>query len=245
MSIIRLWCDTALQVGQIIELAAPASHYLITVRRLNIGASLVVFNGRGGEYLAELTHCCRNKSQLNITKYLAVRREPATNIELVQAMVRGDKMAFIIQKAVELGVKKITPILTERNAALKLDAKQSANKQQHWQAIAISASEQSGRTIVPTIGVPITLSAWLGSFTGCGIVLDPYSNTKVAQLATMAPYNYMAVVIGPEGGLSGTETALLLAHNFLALNLGPRVLRTETASLVALTLVQHYFGDIH
>lgn len=151
-------------------------------------------------------------------------------------------MDLIIQKAVELGVKKIMPLFTERSN-VKLDAEKRSKRQQHWQAVAVSACEQSGRNFVPQVLAPLSLAEWLKNFEGVGFTLSPYSENKISDLQ-LSSSSKITLLIGPEGGLSEAEVKMAELKNFLPLKLGPRILRTETAPLAAIAALQTLFGDL-
>lgn len=242
MTIPRLFQRATLHPGEILCLSHDAAHYLAHVRRAREGQPLIIFNGEGGEFTAEILSIKKDLIQVRIGNFQAMSRESPLCIHLAQGIARGEKMDFIIQKAVELGVKTISPLLTERST-VKLDAEKRHKRQQHWQAIAISACEQSGRTMVPTVALPLSLTEWLHNFTGTGIILSPNSPHKLSNLP-LAKTTALSLVIGPEGGLSDTEVTTLQENNFLSLNLGPRILRTETAPLAVISLLQAQFGDM-
>jgi 16S rRNA (uracil1498-N3)-methyltransferase len=163
---------------------------------------------------------------------------------LVQGVARGERMDWVVQKATELGVTRIIPVLTERTV-VKLDTRQAERRLQHWQGVAVAACEQSGRTRVPDIATPSALAAFLGRSKGeraTRLLLSPAGTAGVGDLSP--PEHGVLVLIGPEGGLAEAEQRAALDAGFQAVRLGPRVLRTETAAVAALTLLQHTFGDI-
>lgn len=238
----RIFQKISLREGDTITLSLDAAHYLGNVRRTREGDSLIIFNGEGGEYQAEILGIRKDKFTLKILSFQAVNNESPLDIHLAQGVARGDKMDFIVQKAVELGVKKITPLLTERST-VKLDLDKRVKRQQHWQMVAISACEQSGRTFVPEIFLPLTLTQWLKEFQGTGIILSPYCKTKISDLSLSTDSRF-TLLVGPEGGLSDEEVELLQEKQFISLNLGPRILRTETAPLAVIAMLQERFGDM-
>lgn len=232
MKRVRVYQNITLKVGKSIELSKDNKKYLQKVLRLKNGFKLIVFNGDGFNYQAEIQN--ENLKVLTVAKN---KTELKTKITLVQGIAKNDKMDFIIQKAVELGVIKIIPIITERTV-VKLDEKKKISRQAHWQKIAISATEQCGRSVVPEIIAPITLNEYLQNNTTTGFVLHHRSNKTVLDYATKKEIN---LLIGPEGGLSEVEiTASLKNHQELLL--GKTVLRTETASLCALSQLSLLWG---
>ncbi|MBS0288808.1 MAG: 16S rRNA (uracil(1498)-N(3))-methyltransferase [Proteobacteria bacterium] len=216
------------------------SHYLATVLRLQKNDPIIIFNGQGGEYHAKIEV---NKKQIfaNILAFDNVQREAALAIHLGQGLARGDRMDFVIQKATELGVASITPLFTKQSA-VKLDPLRASKRLEHWQNIAISAAEQSGRTKVPTIAMPLSLFDWAKlPFEGASILFEPQSSTS---LKTLLPPKAVRLAIGPESGWHEQEITIMLAQQFIATMLGPRILRTETASITAISLIQGLFGDL-
>jgi len=162
-------------------------------------------------------------------------------VHLGQGISRGERMDYVVQKSVELGVDKITPLYTER-CGVKISKERLAKKIAHWQAVAISACEQSGRCVVPQIMQPQTLSEWLSMQSGIAFVCDPKSNQRIPH-NTEQPTS-LSLLIGPEGGLTDDEIKSAYNAGLQSLSLGPRVLRTETAAVVSLSLVQHLWGDL-
>lgn len=238
----RIFQALPLQVGETLTLSLDAAHYLGAVRRVREGDPIIIFNGEGGEHQAQVITIKKEKFTVCIGAYQEVKTESSLEIQLAQGVARGEKMDFIIQKAVELGIKKIIPLFTERSN-VKLDADRGSKRQQHWQAVAISACEQSGRAFVPTVSLPLHFSTWLKGFQGLGLTLSPYSKNKSADL-NLTSHSVVTLLIGPEGGLSETEVQMAEQQHFTSLNLGPRILRTETASLAAITALQTRFGDL-
>lgn len=242
MSTPRLFQQISLHENITLTLSLDAAHYLGHVRRAKENDALIIFNGEGGEYHAKILSIKKNKFTVKILSHEAVNRESPLNLHLAQGVARGEKMDFIVQKAVELGIKKITPLLTERST-VKLDADKRIKKQQHWQAVAISACEQSGRNLVPEICLPLTLTQWLETFQGFGMMLSPYGDRQILDLS-MPNEDSLTLLVGPEGGLSAEEVTQLQRKEFISLKLGPRILRTETAPLAVIAILQARFGDM-
>lgn len=243
MPISRIFQNSALSVGASVALDANASHHLSRVLRARIGDKLQIFNGLGGEYTATITQIDKKAVHILISEFNPREAESPLDLWLAQGISRGEKMDYTIQKAIELGVKKIIPLFTER-CTVKLDHERLSKRLEHWQAIAMSAAEQSGRNRIPDILTPTTLEKALPLMQAqWRFVLSPHVSQKLhtIQIDKLQP---VLLLIGPEGGLSEHEMMLTKAHHFLPLNLGPRVMRTETAAVAAITALQCYFGDM-
>jgi 16S rRNA (uracil1498-N3)-methyltransferase len=242
MPIPRIFQAISLKVNETLTLPLDAAHYLGSVRRTREGDRIIIFNGEGGEHKAEVLAIKKEKFTVKIESYQEVSNESPLNLHLAQGVARGEKMDLIIQKAVELGVKSITPVFTERSN-VKLEADKRSKRQQHWQMVAISACEQSGRVFVPQVALPLSLNEWLKTFEGKGLTLSPYAQTKISDLK-LSQEIPLTLLVGPEGGLSEAEINQAEQKNFLPLSLGPRILRTETAPLAAIAALQVQFGDL-
>lgn len=240
MRISRIYLPQPLTVGQQIQLSPEAARHLVTVLRAKVGTELILFNGEGGEYRATLTEANNKKAFVSIDSFEDVNRESPLNIHLGIGLSRGDRFDLVIQKATELGVTEITPLYTERTE-VKLKGDRADKKLRHWQQIAISACEQCQRNIVPTVNQPVALNDWLNTDADQKFVLHHRSD-KALRDYTNTPKT-AALLIGPEGGLSEAEIATAEQNGFDHLTLGPRVLRTETAPLTAITLLQFQWGD--
>jgi 16S rRNA (uracil1498-N3)-methyltransferase len=169
--------------------------------------------------------------------------ESFLKITLAQGIARGDRMDTIVQKAVELGVFDIMPLLTER-CNVRLSGEREEKRLMHWQQIAVSACEQSGRNEVPMVHAPESYHSWLSStHHEYGFVLSPHVSDRL-QMVSLPKTARISLLIGPEGGLTDNEVATAIAKGFKPLSLGPRILRTETATLAALTAIQVTFGDM-
>jgi 16S rRNA (uracil1498-N3)-methyltransferase len=202
---------------------------------------LRLFNGEGYEVLAEIVEFeGKQKSLVKVLETIEIDTESPLKIHLGQSISKGDRMEFTIQKSVELGVTEITPLWASR-CEVKLKGDRLSKKIEHWQSIAISACEQSGRSHVPKINMPMTVQAWTSSRNESEkITLHHRANSDIKEIA--APET-AALLIGPEGGLTEEEIRQSETHGFKSIAMGPRVLRTETASLAALTLLQFQWGD--
>lgn len=244
MRTIRLHADLPLAAGADFVLPPEAAEHATRVLRLPVGAPLVLFNGDGCDYAATITAIDKRAVRVQVTACEPVHNESPLPLLLAQGIARGDKMDLIVQKATELGVAGIVPLLTERSE-VRLDAERSAKRLAHWQSVAISASEQSGRARVPRIAPIQPLAAWLGGLADDGrlrLALLPQAAKTIGELHFGAAGGVL--VIGPEGGLGEADNRALAQHGFLGLRLGPRILRTETAGLAALSALQACHGDL-
>lgn len=221
-----------------ITLPESVANHAVRVLRLRVGDALVLFDGAGGECPAVLTDVSRQAATVSLGEYSQVDRESPLDLWLVQALAVGDKMDWIVQKAVELGATGVLPWQADRSV-LKLDAERAAKRQAHWQAVAIAACEQCGRNRIPLIGAPQSLPEVLARLSARRIVALLPAAIRPSPL-TAEP---MALVVGPEGGFSDSEQSLLQAAQAATLTLGPRILRTETAGLAALAALNATFGD--
>jgi len=240
MRIPRIFTPQALAPNSTLVLAEAQSHYLSKVLRMQAGRELILFNGEGGEYSAEISAVHKKTVEVAVQDFSAENRQSQLQLELAIGVSRGERMDWVLQKATELGVTKITPLLTERTE-VKLGGERADKKMEHWQQILISACEQCQRNLLPELSEPKPFSEWLS---GCDaelkFVLHHRDNQGLPQHQTT---HSVALLIGPEGGLDDDEIAQAIAQNFSPLTLGPRVLRTETAPVAAISLVQYLWGD--
>ena len=243
MASTRLFVNDPLVPGTELQLGRDQAHYLGRVLRLRNGDMLTVFNGDNGEFDAHVTSLAKNSATVVVDTALETATESALKIHLVQGISRGERMDFVVQKATELGVKRITPVFTEYGV-VKLNGARAAKRNDHWQSVAIGACEQSGRIRPPLIDAPVDLNAWFGAGTkeaDSDLILRPGAATPLSSIA--APVTKVCLLIGPEGGFSDTEYEDAEIAGFAAVSLGPRVLRTETAALTAIAVVQSLWGD--
>jgi 16S rRNA (uracil1498-N3)-methyltransferase len=219
-----------------------AANHIMRVLRLRDGDSLTLFDGRGGEYGARISGLRKDSVQVDVLEHRDAERESALNLTLAQGISRGERMDWVMQKATELGVTRIIPVITERTM-VKLDERQSEKKLQHWRGIAIAACEQCGRNRVPEVAAPIAYYDVIRAIDpgATRILLSPAGTLRANELPRS---HHIAMLIGPEGGLSENERDAAVAAGFQQVRMGPRVLRTETAAIAALTVLQHDFGDI-
>jgi len=240
----RLYHPSPLAADNRVELGASATKHLLTVLRLKPGAALVLFDGSGAEFDARLEESGKKGAWVTVT----VRREPKVesplSVTLAQGVSRGERMDYTVQKAVELGVAGVIPVLMERSV-VKLDADNIKRKREHWQSVAVSAAEQSGRVRVPPVQPPRSFGAFLDGHRSGGLklLLDPLAQHALKDLSPPKD-NQVLLLVGPEGGLSEVERKAAQSAGFQGIKLGPRILRTETAALVALSLLQSLWGDL-
>lgn len=241
---IRLYEQNTLTVGQISALSEHANHHLLTVLRAKMQDEVVLFNGDGCEYKAVITQITKKQIHVLIQSVDEQDVESPLQIHLAQGIPRGDKMDYIVQKAVELGVTSITPIIAERSQG-RLSKEQEQKKAARLQAIVISACEQCGRNRLPLIQRPIALPEWLNQTHNDEMVryiLVPPLEHPPASPPQSQP-KAISLLIGPEGGFTAQEVALSKQHGLSNLTLGRRILRTETASLAAISIMQWRYGD--
>ena len=241
MRISRLFIETTLSPNALISLDEKASHYLNKVLRLKANAPLIVFNGNGNQYNATIEAIEKKTVTIRTKDCDNINNESPLSIHLGIAISKGDRMDWVMQKATELGVTAITPLTSERTE-VKLKGERLEKKLQHWRQIAISACEQCGRNRIPTINALSIADDWINTV-AAEQKLVLHHRTEQAIDATLNIAS-SALLIGPEGGLSEREINAAEQQGFEALRLGPRVLRTETAPLAAITLLQHSWGDM-
>jgi len=243
MRLTRIFVPVALAADSEIVLPAQAGEHLTRVLRLEAGAPFTIFNGQGGEYSAVLGARSGKKVLARLGRHDTVERESALAITLLQGVARGERMDLIVQKATELGVSRILPVLAERSV-VKVDEKQRERKLEHWRSIAISACEQCGRNRLPEVNVPAALGDAIAALPAGGLrcLLAADGGESLATAARGAAPG-LVLLIGPEGGLADNERRFAGAHGFTAYRLGPRILRTETAGLAALATLQAVAGD--
>jgi 16S rRNA (uracil1498-N3)-methyltransferase len=242
MRLTRVYVDQDLAPGCIVELPPETASHLTKVLRARTGDQIVLFRGDGREYLGAVESVRGARVTASVGNGSFVDRESPLGVTLVQCVPRGDRMDFIVQKATELGVTRIVPVLSQRSV-VRLDPAQAESKAAHWRAVALNACEQCGRNRLPTVDVPIALVNYLGDSTGAALrwVLEPET---LPQSAAPAIAGGVEVAIGPEGGFAPEELDAFRIAGFLRLGLGPRILRTETAAIAALTWLQTRFGDM-
>lgn len=239
----RLHVEEELRPGTRLVLPAEAAHHAARVLRLGAGDALMLFDGRGGEYEARILALERGRATVAVGAHQARERESPLAVILVQGISSGEKMDFTIQKAVELGVASIRPVLTGKSI-VRLSAERGRAKAAHWRRIAISACEQCGRNRIPDVREARELGACLQDLQSGAprVLLAADANETLGQVAGERT-GAIVLAAGPEAGFSAVEEALLVRAGFVRVRLGPRVLRTETAALAALAALNALRGD--
>jgi len=236
--IFRFFCPIPLAAGDCVTLPEAAAHHAVRVLRLQPGAAVILFDGAGVACSGRLT-TLKPSVTVELDEAFPVEPPPTCRVTLVQALASGDKMDWVVQKAVELGVHAIVPVMARRSV-LKLDGARAEKRVAHWRNIAISACEQSGRSRLPEVADIQTLPQWLARADG-GWVLAPAAATPLREQAQ--PVGGLNLLVGPESGWEDAELEAMRSRGIQALRLGPRVLRTETAGLAALAAIQALWGD--
>ena len=242
MRIPRIYHPEPLIVDQDVSLAADAVNHLANVLRLKAGHPVVLFNGDGNEYSAELLEVGKRQVTASVDSKLSISVESGLSIHLGQGISRGDRMELVMQKAVELGVTDITPLITER-CGVKLNEQRWQKKLTQWHKIIISACEQCGRNILPTLHPAMPFGDWISQSTDqLRLTLHPRAEKSIRHLEV--PPKGVRLLIGPEGGFADSEIYATEQAGFQTVQLGPRVLRTETAALASITALQAMYGDL-
>ena len=253
MRLTRVYVDAPLAAGERVTLEGTAAGHMTRVLRLRAGDALVLFNGTGGQYAARIEHARAARVRVALGEFRAIERESPLHLTLAQGISRGERMDLVVQKATELGGALVVPLLTERSV-VRLTAEQAERKLGHWRGIAVAACEQSGRNRLPQLSAPVRLADFLR--TGAGgaepavgrsarqarLLLSPTATLTIADVPR--PVSGISVLVGPEGGLTDGEEEAARAAGFTPTRLGPRVLRTETAAIAVLALLQSEFGDL-
>lgn len=241
----RFYMDSSFTVGEHVQLSETVFHHWTRVLRAKVGdqATLfngIEFNGLGGEYLVELTQIEKKSATVHVLEFNPINRDLPIKVTLGQVMSKGDRMDYVIQKATELGVAEIQ-LLTSERCEMRLKYDRDQKKIEHWQSVAIAACEQCGLNLVPNILPPLSVTEWIDS-------VD--SEVKLIMTLTDQPFQFsdekpksIALLVGPEGGLNQAEIDFALNHQFQAWTIGARVLRTETAPVAALSVINHLFAD--
>jgi len=237
----RFFTRQALADGATVALDQETSHYITRVLRLRNGDTLVLFDGSGRDYHAIVESADKKQVLARIRNSDPVCNESALYIELGQGVSRGERMDFVLQKSVELGVNTVTPLWTSRSQ-VRLQDQRLEKRLAHWQGVMRAACEQSGRSVLPALQEPGSLRDWCaGEHSALQLVLDPGAKTSLRDLQAV---NRVRILVGPEGGLEEQEMMLAVSAGFQRVRLGPRVLRTETAALATLSAVQTLWGDL-
>lgn len=250
----RFYCPGAITAGQVVELPANAAHHAARVLRLEQGDQITLFNGEGGEFAAIIARIDKKGVAIAVEKYLAIKRESPLVITLVQALCTNEKMDWVVQKAVEMGVNRIQPVVSNRSV-VRLSGERAEKRGQHWQQVVIAACEQCGRNQLPQVLPLRSLSDWLSETAGqqaaertsskLRLILSPTADKSLREHAkppSAAPTS-ISLLVGPEGGLAPEEEAAAVAAGLIPLRLGSRILRVEGAALAAVAAMQVLWGD--
>lgn len=241
MRIPRIHVDAELSPGLELALEAGAARHVVRVLRLQVGQALILFDGRGGDYRATITAAARDDVRVQVGIHEDSECESPVDIVLVQGISRGDRMDYAVQKAVELGVSRVVPVIAERSV-VQLKGERAERRRSHWQRVAVGACEQCGRNRIPRVEEPIGLNRWLAQWPGgSGLLLSPRAESTLRTLSP--PEGTVTLLIGPEGGLTEGEERQAVARGFTGVRLGPRILRTETAAVAMLAALQTWWGD--
>ena len=238
----RFFCPFPLHPGATVELAAEAAHHALKVLRVGAGDTAILFDGRGGQWRATL-HPAGKALRANLVEFDDAECEPPLVLTLVQALPAGDKMDFVVQKAVELGIARIQPVAARRSV-IRLSGERAERRVEHWRNIAIAACEQSGRNRIPAVAPILDLPQYLGIAArenGLRFICAPGAGGFLRDVAT--PDAPISLLVGPEGGFEESELLAAHAAGFHAIRRGPRVLRTETAGPGAVAAMMALWGD--
>jgi 16S rRNA (uracil1498-N3)-methyltransferase len=238
----RLYAALPLAPGAIVELPEAAAHHAARVLRLKVGDELTLFHGEGGEFAARIERIAARAVTVRVGDWLDVDRDSPLVVTLVQGLAAGDRMDYVIQKAVELGVAAVRPVTAMRSVA-RLDASRAEKRLLHWRQIAISACEQCGRNRIPEVFPLLDLDSWLEQTSRVSLRLLLAPDVKGTLPGMPRPPGGIELLVGPEGGLAPEEVTAALRAGFTAVRLGPRTLRTETAALAALAALSTLWGD--
>ena len=243
MHIPRIYQDDSLAQGQSLLLSEAAAHHVVNVLRMKAGQPLILFNGQGGYFNATINRIDKRQVETTVENYHDEECESSLNIILAQGISRGQRMDYTLQKAVEMGVTKIAPVICQ-HGNVKLDKKLKDKRLEHWQKIIIGACEQSGRNRIPSISSPVRFDEWVTDENkGLKILLHPAGQWKLRQLKPVD--NNVVMLAGPEGGFSNAEVYSAEKNGYQSVALGPRTLRTETTPLAAITACQVLWGDLN
>ena len=246
MNIPRFYCPDLAVGRRRVALPEAASHHAARVLRLKPGDPVTLFDGRGGEWSAAIARVDGRGVEVEAGEARAAAAEPALQVTLAQGLCAQDKMDWVVQKAVELGVCALQPLAAERSV-IRLAPERAERRQRHWQAVVVAACEQCGRARIPEVAPVRPLAAWLDALDaapdrgGLRLMLSPHAGEPLARLGEGVAA--VSLLVGPEGGLSEREVGMALAAGFRAVRLGPRILRTETAALATLAAMQTLWGD--
>lgn len=254
MALPRFYCSEKMVVGQVIELPSSVAQHALRALRLEQDDELVLFNGNGGEFQAAIARIGKHGAAVAIEKYLDIERESPLVITLAQAVCANEKMDWIVQKGVEMGISRIQPLVTKLSM-VRLSAERAERRMKHWEGIVISACEQCGRNRIPQMLPLISLPNWLGAQTSecknlnngipCNpcFILSPGAKKGLRDFPGSPAVTALTLLVGPEGGFTSEEEAAAAVAGFIPLRLGKRILRTESAALAAVSAMQTLWGD--
>lgn len=238
----RFYVDQDIVLKCSIVLPEEISHQISRVLRLHVADQIYLFNNTGIEFIANIENITRNNTTVLITSSNAATVESPFKISLGQVIGKGEKIDWVIQKATELGVHDITPLYSSRSISQPKQDR-TTHKIEHWQKIAIAACAQSWRNIVPTINQPQDVNDWVSACTDKHrLILSPSNSSQ--RIRDLHIADSVTILIGPEGGFSEAEIAHAISQQFIQVSLGPRILRTETAGLATIAILQSRFGDL-
>lgn len=235
----RIFLDQDLSPNSEVYLPPDVTHHLTHVLRRKPGSDVRLFNGRGGEWNAELVQVGRSEAVARIIGHFECERESPLRMTLCQSVLKGDRMDWAIQKSVEMGVTDIQPVFTERCVS-PMHGERLSRRMSHWRKIVISACEQSGRTRLPRVLAPASFTETVSRLSGCSLVMNPLGTRSLRSLNAS---NAVSVLVGPEAGFTSRELRNAEDHGCVGVRMGPRTLRAETAPLAALAAIQALWGD--
>jgi 16S rRNA (uracil1498-N3)-methyltransferase len=242
MRIPRIYVSGLTAINDSVTLEGQAAKHLLQVLRVKPGQPVVIFDGSGTEYQAEILTAARGSVEASVISRAAVSRESNLSITLVQAISRGERMDWVLQKATELGVARIIPVFSKRSM-VKLDKKRLESRIEHWQAILAHACEQCGRNRLPELATPMALTSVMDELPAesNSYYLEPDCDSRFRQLGRSETVN---LFVGPEGGFDPEEKAFMTGKDVKPVYLGPRILRTETAGIAAIAALGVLWGDM-
>ena len=233
----RFYCQQPLEINLLLSLPEHIAHH-IQVLRLEVGDVITLFNGEGGEYAASIEYVEKKRVAARLKTFSPREAEPAHGLALAQVLPEGNKMDWIVEKAVELGVTSIQPLVSNRSV-IRLSAERATKKMAHWKGILAAASEQCGRNRLPHLADPLPYQRWIDQQDlHPRLLLSPRGSQSLSAWAKHHPAQAVTLIIGPEGGLAPAEEHSAITHGALCLTLGKRILRTETAGLAAIAALQ-------
>ena len=238
----RFFVDSTLGPGARVTLPPDAGHHAARVLRMREGDAVTLFNGTGGEFSACIHSLSRGTVEVDVDKFMPVERESPLVVTLAQGLSAGDRMDLTIQKAVELGVAALQPLMAERSI-VRLKGDRSDSRRDHWQRVAAAACEQCGRNRVPRVATVLDIADYQAPADALKLLLVPGAQTSLRTMVGSVD-RPVGLAVGPEAGFSPREEALFIANGFVPIHLGPRILRTETAGPAALAALNALFGDV-